>query len=218
MAAEIVEAEGPIHLDRVAQLTAASFGVGRLHANRAAKINRQVKAAGLTVDKAKFVWSEGVDPGNWNEFRPNTSHVDRPFLFMSPAEIANVMGFLVKQKPGLSSANLDSATLRTFGPDLHRFGTIRRNPRLSHLVEPLFKGRHGALTNVQIGHAKSRHPPSSRVATRLHSALGASEGQLNGATQAQETSHTAAPRRAYSRRSGEARTHYGHRPLRHQGR
>lgn len=115
VAAEIVEAEGPIHLDRLAQLIAASFGVGRLHANRAAKINRQVKAAGLTVDKAKFVWPDGVDPGSWTEFRPNTSQVERPFLFISPVEIANAMQFLKTRGPGLSDAELDSATLRTFG-------------------------------------------------------------------------------------------------------
>lgn len=115
VAAEIVEAEGPIHLDRLAQLTAASFGIGRLHANRAAKINHQVKAAGLTIDKAKFVWPDGVDPDLWQEFRPNTSQVDRPFLFISPVEIANAMRFLKNRKPGLSSAELDCATLRTFG-------------------------------------------------------------------------------------------------------
>ena len=115
VAVEIVEAEGPIHVDRLAQLIAASFGVQKLHANRAAKITRQAKAAGLLIDKAKFVWPDGVDPKAWAEFRPNTSQVERPFLFVSPVEIANAMRFLKKRTPGISDSDLDSATLRTFG-------------------------------------------------------------------------------------------------------
>jgi hypothetical protein len=115
VAVEIVEAEGPIHVDRLAQLIAASFGVQKLHASRATKITRQAKAAGLVIEKAKFVWPEGVNPSSCAEFRPNTSQVDRPFLFVSPAEIANAMRFLKKGTPGISEADLDTATLRTFG-------------------------------------------------------------------------------------------------------
>ena len=115
IAVEIVEAEGPIHVDRLAQLIAASFGVQKLHANRAAKITRQAKAAGLLIDKGKFVWPDGVDQDAWAEFRPNTSQVERPFLFVSPVEIANAMRFLKRRTPGISDVDLDSATLRTFG-------------------------------------------------------------------------------------------------------
>lgn len=115
VAAEIVEAEGPVHIDRVAQLVAASFGLHKLHAARASKIAYQVKASGLRVDKAKFVWPSGLDPETWTEFRPNTSTVDRSFLFISPVEVANAMRFLKRTKPGLTDAELDTATLQTFG-------------------------------------------------------------------------------------------------------
>lgn len=115
VAVEIVEAEGPIHVDRLAQLIAASFGVQKLHANRAAKITRQAKAAGLLIDKGKFVWPDGVDPKAWAEFRPNSSQIERPFLFVSPVEIANAMRFLKKRTAEISGTDLDSATLRTFG-------------------------------------------------------------------------------------------------------
>lgn len=115
VAAEIVEAEGPIHIDRLAQLVAASFGLHKLHAARASKIAYQVKASGLRIDKVKFVWPDGVDPETWIEFRPNTSKVDRSFLFVSPVEIANAMRFLKERRPELSDNELDSATLQTFG-------------------------------------------------------------------------------------------------------
>lgn len=131
VAVEIVEAEGPVHVDRLAQLIAASFGVQKLHANRAAKITRQVKAAGLVIDKVKFVWPEGVDATAWAEFRPNTSQTERPFLFISPIEIANAMNFLEKRTPGISDADLDEATLRTFG----------RKRRTKQFVSHLAKAR-----------------------------------------------------------------------------
>lgn len=115
VAVEIVESEGPIHLDRLAQLIAASFGVQKLHTNRAKKLVYQAKAAGLVVDTAKFVWPEGVDPKAWTEFRPNSSNVDRPFLFVSPVEISNAMRFLKRRSPDINEADLDAATLRTFG-------------------------------------------------------------------------------------------------------
>lgn len=115
VAVEIVESEGPIHLDRLVQLIAASFGVQKLHTNRAKKLVYQAKAAGLAVDAAKFVWPEGVDPSAWTEFRPNSSDVDRPFLFVSPVEISNAMSFLKRRSPDISETDLDTATLRTFG-------------------------------------------------------------------------------------------------------
>lgn len=115
VAAEIVEAEGPIHVDRLAQLVAASFGVQKLHAKRAAKITYQAKASGLLIDKAKFVWPDGLDPNAWTEFRPNSSQVVRLFLHVSPVEIANAMRFLKQKSLGISDIDLDRATLQTFG-------------------------------------------------------------------------------------------------------
>lgn len=115
VAAEIVEAEGPVHIDRLSQLVAASFGLHKLHASRAAKIVRQVKACGLLVDKEKFVWPAGVDPRTWTEFRPNSSQVNRPLLYISPVEIANAMRFLQGRKSDRTETELDADTLRTFG-------------------------------------------------------------------------------------------------------
>lgn len=115
VATEIVDFEGPISLDRLAQLTAASFGVQRLWTAREKKLVYQIKQTGLLVDSAKFVWPDGVEPGTWSEFRPNSSDVERPFLDISPVEIANAMRFIQKRNRLLSTADLDTATLKTFG-------------------------------------------------------------------------------------------------------
>lgn len=115
VATEIAEFEGPIHIDRLAQLTASSFGVQRLWPAREKKLTYQIRQTGLLVDDDKFVWPSDLDPATWGEFRPNDSTVDRPFTEISPVEIANTMRLLESGTPGISDAELDAATLQTFG-------------------------------------------------------------------------------------------------------
>lgn len=115
VATEIAEFEGPIHLDRLAQLTAASFGVQRLWPAREKKVTYQIRQTGLLLDDDKFVWPSDLDPSTWGEFRPSDSTVDRPFTEISPVEIANAMRLLTRGTPGISDADLDAATLQTFG-------------------------------------------------------------------------------------------------------
>ncbi|HCB07825.1 MAG TPA: Swt1 family HEPN domain-containing protein [Nocardioides sp.] len=115
VATEIAGFEGPIHIDRLAQLTAASFGVQRLWSAREKKLTYQIRQTGLLVDDDKFVWPTDLDPKTWDEFRPNDSTVDRPFTQISPIEIANAMRLLRSGTPHLSTIDLDAATLRTFG-------------------------------------------------------------------------------------------------------
>ncbi|MEP9385574.1 DUF3320 domain-containing protein [Nocardioides cheoyonin] len=115
VATEIAEFEGPIHIDRLAQLTAASFGVQRLWPAREKKLTYQIRQTGLLVDDGKFVWPTDLDPGTWREFRPNDSTVERPFTQISPVEIANAMRLLKDGPPSLDTAALDAATLQTFG-------------------------------------------------------------------------------------------------------
>lgn len=115
VAVEITEAEGPIHLERLTQLVAASFGLQKLHSSRASRIVSQVKASDLAVDSARFVWPSAIDANTWTEFRPNASDVARPFLHISPREIANAYRFLQTRLPDALEAELETATLQTFG-------------------------------------------------------------------------------------------------------
>ncbi|OBA31026.1 DUF3320 domain-containing protein [Gordonia sp. 852002-51296_SCH5728562-b] len=115
VATEIAEFEGPIHLNRLAQLTAASFGVRRLWPAREKKLTYQIKQTGLVIDDDECVWPTDLDRATWTEFRPNNSTVERPFTEISPAEIANAMRLLRADNPEISDADLDAATLRTFG-------------------------------------------------------------------------------------------------------
>lgn len=115
VAVEIADFEGPIHLDRLAELTAASFGLNKLHPKRRGQISRQITAAGLNVDTDKFVWPESIDPEVWGEFRPSSSEIDRPFTRISPVEIRNAARFIQDSDEAMTRGELETLTLQTFG-------------------------------------------------------------------------------------------------------
>ncbi|MDF2467671.1 DUF3320 domain-containing protein [Rhodococcus erythropolis] len=114
-AVEIASYEGPIHLDRLVQATAQSFGLQRVRSSREKKLAYQIRQAGLVVDADKFVWPLEIDPGNWREFRPNDSTADRPFIHISPVEIANAARFIQTKRKDLNKDELAVAVLQTFG-------------------------------------------------------------------------------------------------------
>ena len=115
VAVEIAAYEGPIHLDRLVQMTAQSFGLSRVSSSREKQLAYQVRQTGLLVDADKFVWPQEIDPGAWAEFRPNDSTVDRPFIHISPVEIANAARFIRAQEASIGDEELWVATLQTFG-------------------------------------------------------------------------------------------------------
>lgn len=115
VAVEIATYEGPIHLDRLVDKTAQSFGLQRVRAGREKQIGYQVQQAGLFIDSDKFVWPREIDPGSWTEFRPNDSEADRPFIHISPIEVANAARFMKSMHPDVSESDLEAAVLQTFG-------------------------------------------------------------------------------------------------------
>lgn len=115
VAVEIATYEGPIHLDRLVDKTAQSFGLQRVRSGRQKKLAYQIKQAGLFVDADKFVWPREIDPGSWTEFRPNDSTADRPFTHVSPVEIANATRFIKAKRPDFTDEELEVAVLQTFG-------------------------------------------------------------------------------------------------------
>ncbi|WP_102509570.1 DUF3320 domain-containing protein [Sanguibacter massiliensis] len=115
VASEIVDAEWPIHLDRLTALVAASFGLRRMHPPRAKKISHQARQAGVCVDEHNFVWPDAETAETWTEFRPNASNVPRPFEHVSPVEIANALAFHREHLPDADEDTIARATLQTFG-------------------------------------------------------------------------------------------------------
>jgi hypothetical protein len=121
-----IKAEGPVHRQRLAQLTAAAFGVARLSEARAEAV-----LALLPDPAAEYWWPRGVNPATWPGFRRQASHADRPLEHVPVEEIGNAMVALLRARAGLTREDLFDETLAVFG---HR----RRHPvLLPHLEAAL---------------------------------------------------------------------------------
>lgn len=116
VAAEIVDFEGPIALDRLTRLSAAAFGWRRLTKPRLAKISYQVKQVeGVAVDEFGFVWPASIPAAEWHEFRPQSSSSPRAFEEVSPHEVANAARFVKRRDPSLAGTDLKHAVIAIFG-------------------------------------------------------------------------------------------------------
>lgn len=118
-----IRAEGPVHRQRLAELTAAAFGVPRLNEARAEAV-----LALLPDPAAEYRWPRGVDPATWQGFRRQASHAERPLEHVPVEEIGNAMVALVRARAGLTREELFDETLAVFG---HR----RRHPVLLPYLE-----------------------------------------------------------------------------------
>lgn len=96
-------------------MTAQSFGLQRVRATRAKKISYQIQQAGIILDDDRFAWPPEIDPAAWCEFRPSDSAAARPFVHISPVEIANAAAFISARHPEFTDDELDVAVLQTFG-------------------------------------------------------------------------------------------------------
>jgi len=118
-----IEAEGPVHRDRLATLTAAAFGVPRVNA---ARIDSLV--ALLPDPSAEFCWPSSLDRATWTGFRRQAGNGERPLEHVPPQEIGNAMVALCRAGAGMTRDELFQQTLAVFG---HR----RRHPVLVPYLE-----------------------------------------------------------------------------------
>jgi hypothetical protein len=121
-----VKAEGPVHRDRLARLTAAAFGLTRVtEARRDALLALLPRTA--TVH-GEFVWPAGIDRDSWVFFRRQASSTERPLDQVAAEEIGNAMAALCRSGAGLGRDELQVRTLALFG---YR----RRTPALVPLLD-----------------------------------------------------------------------------------
>ncbi|GAB3358982.1 AAA domain-containing protein [Modestobacter lapidis] len=105
-----IAAEGPIHRDRLARLTAGAFGVARVNEAR-----RESILALLPDPAAEFRWPTGLDPATWTWFRRQSSSAERPLEHVHPDEIGNAMVALCRGGNGMTRDELFARTLAVFG-------------------------------------------------------------------------------------------------------
>ncbi|MPQ96579.1 DNA helicase [Modestobacter sp. I12A-02628] len=117
-----VDAEGPVHRERLAQLAAGAFGVPRVPERL------QEDLLALLDDGSVFHWPPGLDRGSWTGFRRHAGPGDRLLEHVSPDEVGNAMVALCGVGAGMTRDELFARTLAVFGHP-------RRHPVLVPFLE-----------------------------------------------------------------------------------
>ncbi|MBD8518785.1 DUF3320 domain-containing protein [Plantibacter sp. CFBP 8804] len=110
-----VDAEGPIHVTRLAKLVAGAFGLDRVVGSRAKSILDKVPAELLDRSDEPFAWPTSIDPLTWRGARQSSAEAARAIEHISLAEIANAMAIAAEESAGLSPDELRRETLAIFG-------------------------------------------------------------------------------------------------------
>lgn len=111
----IVEQEGPVSFTRLCQLTAASFGLTKVNANREITITLVIPKEFQKTKDESFAWPEHLEPDSWTDFRPSDDYKDRPLEIISMREIVNAMSHHSRMALGMGKEDLFRETLASFG-------------------------------------------------------------------------------------------------------
>jgi len=114
----IIEAEGPIELDRLARLACNSLGLTRVPAERLTAMKKLVPAPVRKKDKiGTFCWPSGRDPEKWDAYR--TSHDsdsrDRKVNEICVREYGNALVDTVDRATAISFDDAMKEVARIFG-------------------------------------------------------------------------------------------------------
>lgn len=115
VAVTIINAEGPIHPDRLARSVAAAFGLHRVAGARRDAILRTVPESHRPKRGDGFLWPAEIDPLAWQIVRNDESGGLRPLDEVSLNEIANAMRVVAEESGGMSSDELKRGSLGEFG-------------------------------------------------------------------------------------------------------
>jgi hypothetical protein len=122
----IVEAEGPIHQERLAKLACAAFSLNKVNAQRANSVLDVLDTSVHRIDDDGFIWDASVDREEWSEFRTNGQDVDRKPEHISVAELRNAMVEIVRLSGGISVSELHRETIKIFGGKRRTAGITAR--------------------------------------------------------------------------------------------
>ncbi|MDP9431065.1 MAG: DUF3320 domain-containing protein, partial [Actinomycetota bacterium] len=120
-----LDAEGPVHRDRLVRLTAGAFGLSRVSEGRRDALLRLLPDG---VVDGEFVWPELLDRDDWTGFRRQAASADRPLQHVAPEEVGNAMAALCRAAAELTEDELFVRTAEVFG---YR----RRTPSLVPLLQ-----------------------------------------------------------------------------------
>jgi hypothetical protein len=132
----IVEAEGPVHQERLAKLACAAFNLNKMNADRANSVLDALDSSIHRCDRDGFIWDASTDPEEWTVFRTNGQEVERKPEHISVVELRNAMVEIVRLSGGISVSELHRETIRLFGGKRRTAGvTARLNEGLQYGVD-----------------------------------------------------------------------------------
>ncbi|WP_427133479.1 DUF3320 domain-containing protein [Pseudarthrobacter sp. S9] len=132
----IVDAEGPIHQERLAKLACAAFNLNKVNTDRANSVLDALDSSVHRCDRDGFIWDTSVDREAWTQFRPNGPDTDRKPEHISVVELRNAMVEIVRSAGGIAIDELHRETIRTFGGKRRTAGvTARLNQGLQYGVD-----------------------------------------------------------------------------------
>lgn len=114
---DVIEAEGPVEVDRLARIVARRFGLAAVRAARAEAIIALVPRGRIRKHRlGTFAWPESRDPSNWEGFRAAGDGANRRIDEVAPEEIANAMlALLSTEEPPETEDDLIRDTAELFG-------------------------------------------------------------------------------------------------------
>jgi hypothetical protein len=112
---EAVQAEGPVHLERLAKMVAGAFGLSRVNKARADSILRHLPPELLPDQREPFAWPAQRRPEEWMGFRRAPESEPRPVEHVSLRELGNAMVALCAVSAGMEREELLWETLGVFG-------------------------------------------------------------------------------------------------------
>ena len=110
-----IDAEAPIHKDRLARIVAGAFGLSRVSEQRKRAIQHVVPSEYVRADGEDFYWPRGVDPTAWRLVRCSQEGMSRPLEEVSLVEIGNAMLVVAEQSGGISAEELKREALNLLG-------------------------------------------------------------------------------------------------------
>lgn len=157
----VVEAEGPVHIERLCRLVANSFGLSQVRTARADAIRRLVPSD-LRRDKSEeFAWPRSIDPAGWQTFRRESAEVIRGLNEVSRRELVNAMASLCTVSAGVGRDELLREVGKLFG--VQRLASAK-SAQLSQaldqaLLERRLVERQGFFHPVEESYASSETVP-----------------------------------------------------------
>lgn len=152
---DVIEAEGPIELSRLARIVARRFGLNAVRAARVDDILRLIPRAQLRKSRklGDFAWPSALDPETWTGFRIAGSDGSRTLHEIAPQEIANAMLAVLGEFPELE--HVDDLLRRT----AELFGIVRLGANVRSRLEAVYK----ALAADEGVEATSSEPAASDI-------------------------------------------------------